>query len=67
MAFADISSNRSNILKYQDNPKIKKVMEKLQSSFGPGPAGGPPPDTDPSQDPPQDDPPPSGPTDMGLD
>ncbi len=34
MAFKDIQSNPANIGKYKDNPKIAKVMEKLNSKFG---------------------------------
>jgi len=40
-AFQDVSSNPANMSKYQDNPKVKSVIEKLQSKFGG--AGGPAP------------------------
>ncbi len=33
-AFQDIQSNPANIAKYKDNPKVKKVMEKLSNKFG---------------------------------
>lgn len=64
MAFADISSNPANILKYQDNPKIKKVMEKLQKKYGPDTGAA---DTPPDPEPASEEPPPTGPSDMGLD
>ena len=37
-AFQDVQSNPANIAKYQDNPKVKKVLEKLQAKFGGGSA-----------------------------
>merc|ERR1719431_1568333 len=40
-AFADVSSNPANMSKYQDNPKIKSVIEKLQGKFS-GMGGSPP-------------------------
>ena len=38
-AFSDISQNPANISKYQDNPKVKAVLEKLSKKFGGGGAG----------------------------
>ena len=38
-AFQDVSKNPENMKKYEDNPKVKSVIEKLQSKFGG--AGGP--------------------------
>ena len=32
-AFKDIQSNPANIKKYQDNPKVRKVMDKLTAKF----------------------------------
>ena len=74
-AFQEIQSNPGNIAKYQDNPKIQRVMEKLSTKFGgdqrpggpPGGTGGPP---DPTENGTQEttapsDTPPAG--DMGLD
>lgn len=40
-AFQDVSQNPANMSKYQNNPKVKKVIEKLQSKFG-GAGGAPP-------------------------
>ncbi|GJQ71498.1 hypothetical protein Trydic_g11215 [Trypoxylus dichotomus] len=46
-AFQDISTNPANFMKYQNNPKIKAVLEKLSSKIGPnfpgfpGPGGFP--------------------------
>ncbi|CAH8548873.1 unnamed protein product [Dicrocoelium dendriticum] len=40
-AFKDVSPNPANIHKYQNNPKVKKVLEKLQSKFGGGMPGMP--------------------------
>ncbi|KAI4461377.1 hsc70-interacting protein [Holotrichia oblita] len=34
-AFQDISTNPANFIKYQNNPKIKSVLEKLSSKIGP--------------------------------
>ncbi|KRT80022.1 Anaphase-promoting complex subunit 3 protein [Oryctes borbonicus] len=34
-AFQDISTNPANFIKYQNNPKIKTVLEKLSSKIGP--------------------------------
>lgn len=39
-AFQDVSSNPANFVKYQNNPKIAAVIEKLQSKLGKGGAGG---------------------------
>lgn len=33
-AFQDVSQNPQNISKYQNNPKVKKVIDKLSSKFG---------------------------------
>jgi len=33
-AFADVSQNPMNMFKYQNNPKVKKVLEKLGSKMG---------------------------------
>jgi len=38
-ALADMSKNPMNMLKYQSNPKIQRVIEKMQKKFG-GAAGG---------------------------
>jgi len=35
----DVSQNPANISKYQDNPKIQRIIEKMSSKFG-GAAGG---------------------------
>ncbi len=35
-AFQDVQSNPANLSKYQDNPKVQKVLEKLSSKFGGG-------------------------------
>ena len=32
-AFQDVQNNPANISKYESNPKIKKVMEKLSSKL----------------------------------
>jgi len=40
-AFQDVSKNPANMSKYEGNPKVKRVIEKLQSKFGGG-AGGMP-------------------------
>ena len=34
VAFQDIQKNPQNISKYENNPKIKKVMEKLSAKIG---------------------------------
>lgn len=36
-AMQDISKNPANISKYQDNPKIKNLINKMSSSFQAGP------------------------------
>jgi len=33
-AFQDVSKNPANMSKYEDNPKVKRVIEKLQTKFG---------------------------------
>lgn len=38
-AFSDIQANPANMVKYQNNPKVKKVMEKMAEKFGQGGAG----------------------------
>ena len=38
-AFMDVQKDPSNISKYEDNPKVQKVLEKLATKFG-GAAGG---------------------------
>jgi suppressor of tumorigenicity protein 13 len=35
-AFADVSQNPMNMSKYQNNPKVKKVMEKMAQKMGGG-------------------------------
>ena len=42
-AFQDISSNPANISKYQNNPKVQALLEKMGKKFGGGMggAGGP--------------------------
>jgi len=44
-AFSDVSQNPANMAKYENNPKIKRVIEKLSGKFG-GMGGGPPPGPD---------------------
>ncbi|CAF1059079.1 unnamed protein product, partial [Didymodactylos carnosus] len=39
-AFAEISSNPAKIADYQNNPKVRKIMEKIAGKFGGGGAGG---------------------------
>ncbi|XP_071543444.1 hsc70-interacting protein-like isoform X1 [Panulirus ornatus] len=41
-AFQDVSSNPSNIFKYQSNPKVASVINKLVSKLGGGSCGGMP-------------------------
>ncbi len=36
MAFQDVQSNPANMAKYENNPKIQKVMEKLSAKLGGG-------------------------------
>lgn len=38
-AFQDISSNPQNYSKYENNPKIKSVINKMASKFGGGMGG----------------------------
>ncbi len=69
-AFADIQSNPGNIAKYQNDPKMQKVMEKLEAKIsggGPRPSRGPPSGEEPKDPPthPSATPPSAG--DMGLD
>lgn len=33
-AFSDVSKNPANIAKYQNNPKIMAIINKLSSKFG---------------------------------
>ncbi len=33
-AFQEISANPANIAKYQNNPKVQEVIEKLSKKFG---------------------------------
>ena len=33
-AFQDIQKDPKNVSKYENNPKVKKVMEKLSSKIG---------------------------------
>ena len=33
-AFQDIQKNPANVSKYENNPKVKKVMEKLAAKIG---------------------------------
>jgi len=40
-AFQDISANPANIIKYQNNPKVKKLIEKLSTKFSSGGMGFP--------------------------
>ena len=39
-AFQDVSQNPANISKYNDNPKVKAVIDKLSKKFG-GPGASP--------------------------
>lgn len=39
-AFQEISTDPSKILQYQNNPKVKRVIEKLSQKFGGGGAAG---------------------------
>ena len=38
-AFQDVSQNPANISKYENNPKVKVVIDKLSKKFG-GPGAG---------------------------
>lgn len=33
-AFNDVSKNPANIAKYQNNPKVMAIIEKLSAKFG---------------------------------
>jgi suppressor of tumorigenicity protein 13 len=33
-AFQDVSSNPANLKKYENNPKIKKIFDKMAKKFG---------------------------------
>lgn len=39
-AFSDVSHNPANISKYQDNPRVQKVIEKITKKFGFAASGG---------------------------
>ena len=75
-AFIDVQKNPENAAKYENNPKVKKVMEKLSATLGAagmggaemGGAGPAPPADKPQQPPPQPSPkqPPPKPA-MGAD
>ena len=39
-AFMDVQSNPANAAKYENNPKVKKVMEKLSATLGAAGMGG---------------------------
>ena len=41
-AFMDVQKNPENVKKYEGNPKVKKVMEKLSATLGMGGMGGAP-------------------------
>merc|ERR1719187_2692340 len=41
-AFKDISANPANIMKYQNNPKVMALVNKMASKFGGGGGGGMP-------------------------
>ena len=41
-AFMDVQKNPENVSKYESNPKVKKVMEKLSATLGMGGMGGAP-------------------------
>lgn len=38
-AFQDVAMNPANISKYQDNPKVQEVINKMSKKFGPGGKG----------------------------
>lgn len=33
-AFMDVSQNPANISKYQNNPKVQKIIQKMSEKFG---------------------------------
>lgn len=39
-AFVDVQKNPENAAKYENNPKVKKVMEKLSATLGAAGMGG---------------------------
>lgn len=39
-AFKDATANPANIFKYQNNPKVANILNKLSSKVGSGGAGG---------------------------
>lgn len=39
-AFIDVQKNPANAAKYESNPKVKKVMEKLSATLGAAGMGG---------------------------
>lgn len=39
-AFQDISQNPQNMMKYQDNPKVQALINKMATKFGGKPPGG---------------------------
>jgi len=41
-AFQDVSQNPENISKYENNPKVKTIIDKLAKKFGPAGSGPPP-------------------------
>ena len=42
-AFQDVAMNPANINKYQNNPKVQAVINKMATKFGSGGEGGPAP------------------------
>merc|ERR1719400_608069 len=40
-AFEDITSNQANIMKYQGNPKVMKLLTKMAGKMGGGGGGAP--------------------------
>ena len=40
-AFQDVASNPANISKYQNNPRVQQVINKLAAKFGTGAATSP--------------------------
>ena len=41
-AFQDVSQNPANMSKYENNPKIKSIIDKLSKKFGNAESGSPP-------------------------